>query len=1328
MKHFTKRMLALLLMISMIFSLFPAVAMGADEPQAEVDWITAEEDALVQADILDSIDSFFSASAKRSSELTLSDYVEATDDIMELVIASETYLEDSIVERGDGFFWQTTAGITCGYFPEDRYKADQQVATKSVNTSALANWNYDKAGKNDVCLIAPMYSEDTTFTDQYTKEALAIAEATGGTAYGLIDETADVNTIAQAIEKCGVVIFDSHGGTDWQVFYGGSDGNGEADNTSEANTSYIWLSSGDGMTSADCAYVQGTYGRYPHAYKDTYGNYLTDGTAIANHMSKNSENCILWMAICLGMATDGMCAPLRAKGVPVIYGYSQSVTFYGDYKYEEVFWDNMIDGSTVAEAISAMKSKYGSWDPYYKNYTQSNAIKNYVAFPIVVSDEDAYPGQGKVDAIQTVKSSYKLLSIGEPVTVTLSTPNGTTLQQGLSGTAMNLPTMASQNGYSFVGWTAEPIEEETTQKPTIYTDSYTPHESITLYALFSRTDSSGSNAPTEYILTDISSIAPDDKVVITVTYDSETYALSSLNGSSSAPEAIPVSVYINKLSQEPAQDLLWNIGGSEGAYVIYPDGNHDNWLYCNNTNNGVRVGTASNNTFTIKNDYLYNNSVNRYLGVYLNNPDWRCYTGTSGNIVNQVLGFYVKGNGSETYYTTNITTSCKHTQTYESVIAATCTENGVVSTICTHCEAVISTQVLEALGHNQIQTSVTNATCTENGSETYTCTVCGDSYQDVIEALGHNYVNGICSVCGDQEPSEPDYSGRYYFAGIRSTDTYYHYIMGVMDGSRYDIENSGLTELPDKITTPEADKIFVVEKNSDGTYRIYAEGISDSAKYLGWTSGNSGTFVAESKALSLTIDLLDSGLYNIHFKASDAERYLSLNGTAANTYAAWYKTGQTKDLALIPVASGTEAHVHSVAYFEGQPATCTQDGVLPYYYCSLEDCPDLGKCYYDQVLTISILQEDLVDPATGHNMTYSDNGDGEHTYACSNGCTLAVTVEGHSYIDGLCLCGAKEPATPGYEYDENLSLSMSISVGAEMQVMYSALRANVQDYQSFYFEVIKEVVGGESITTVFSLDAGNLEEKFTPTGTLVGYSATYTGIFAMEMGDNFSATLYAVAEDGNIHYGNTVTSSIKTYLMQKLTDATSSAELKTLAVDMLNYGAAAQVNFNYDAENLVNADLTDEQKALGTQGIADASDGSSISGDGAMITAGVSLQSKVILYANCAYASDEGSNLKFVIKNAKTGDILQEIEPSLVSSRICQGVYDNVGAAQMRELITIELYDNGVLVSQTLTWSIESYVAQTRASSTSSEALIETVNAMLIYGDSAAVYLAFTNQ
>ena len=48
------------------------------------------------------------------------------------------------------------------------------------------------------------------------------------------------------------------------------------------------------------------------------------------------------------------------------------------------------------------------------------------------------------------------------------------------------------------------------------------------------------------------------------------------------------------------------------------------------------------------------------------------------------------------------------------------------------------------------------ASCTKAGVRTYTCTVCGDSFTEAIPALGHRYVNGVCTVCGAADPTKPD--------------------------------------------------------------------------------------------------------------------------------------------------------------------------------------------------------------------------------------------------------------------------------------------------------------------------------------------------------------------------------------------------------------------------------------------------------------------------------------------------------------------------------------------------------------------------------------------
>ena len=61
-------------------------------------------------------------------------------------------------------------------------------------------------------------------------------------------------------------------------------------------------------------------------------------------------------------------------------------------------------GSTVAEAAAHMKQEIGVCDPYVD-------LDDDPAYPIFVSGEDAYPGQGGVDAEQTVYSTWILTDL-----------------------------------------------------------------------------------------------------------------------------------------------------------------------------------------------------------------------------------------------------------------------------------------------------------------------------------------------------------------------------------------------------------------------------------------------------------------------------------------------------------------------------------------------------------------------------------------------------------------------------------------------------------------------------------------------------------------------------------------------------------------------------------------------------------------------------------------------------------------------------------------------------------------------------------------------------
>lgn len=418
-----KRFLVILLAASMLLSLLTGFA-GAAEA----------EDVWTQIEAYEA--KHLRKTRAAGNALTTADYAALSGDIAEIVMASDDYTEGSCTYNGTNamFFWEDANGEPQGYSPSLRARiaagATGEPTEDVTETVSYASRGGTSTGKN-VYVIGPWYGRDKSFTDQYKTEGQRIAKATGGT-YTLYSGTnATIDNVAKAISDGAVVIFDSHGETDYEKYTDYRDPYGQyvEDCVTGANTSYLTLTTGTGLTAADKERVTGKDGRtYYHAATQrssgtTY--YLVDGTVIANHMEKHAPHSMLWMPICLGMATEGICTPLRAKGVETVYGYSQSVTFVGDYAYEETFWSSMMEGKTVAESAAAMKKLHGSWDPAYLeegNYfnSEAKAQRYFVAFPVVVSSEDVFPGQRTTitgnaesygaDRVQVVNSTWRLLS------------------------------------------------------------------------------------------------------------------------------------------------------------------------------------------------------------------------------------------------------------------------------------------------------------------------------------------------------------------------------------------------------------------------------------------------------------------------------------------------------------------------------------------------------------------------------------------------------------------------------------------------------------------------------------------------------------------------------------------------------------------------------------------------------------------------------------------------------------------------------------------------------------------------------------------------------
>lgn len=330
---------------------------------------------------------------------------------------------------------------------------------------------------------------------------------------------------------------------------------------------------------------------------------------------------------------------------------------------------------------------------------------------------------------------------------------------------------------------------------------------------------------------------------------------------------------------------------------------------------------------------------------------------------------------------------CAHTETEESITkAATCTENGTKSVICSDCGEQLPDVIIPATGHQNTTTNRIDATCSTEGSETVICNDCGTTVSNnTIPTTAHSYSGDVCSVCGQAKPEDPlGLDGKkFYIATIRSSGNYFYMTsdLGESSTERYQAVDSGLTILPADIANSNDSYTFVFEFNDDGTYYIYAYGVNADENYIGHNGDNSGTLVSKVNAVKLTIDK-ENNNYVIHYAASDAERYIALNNNSGNNYFAFYKAGQKQELALIPVSDLICVHESTATNMTAVP-TCTVEGL------NTTVCNDCGG--FVSSVVIPALGHDIVDGICAR-CGYTDQYDAPSNTPSASGWILVTDV------------------------------------------------------------------------------------------------------------------------------------------------------------------------------------------------------------------------------------------------------------------------------------------------------------------------------------------------
>ncbi len=240
----------------------------------------------------------------------------------------------------------------------------------------------------------------------------------------------------------------------------------------------------------------------------------------------------------------------------------------------------------------------------------------------------------------------------------------------------------------------------------------------------------------------------------------------------------------------------------------------------------------------------------------------------------------------------------------------------------------------------------------------------------------------------------------------------------------------------------------------------------------------------------------------------------------------------------------------------------------------------------------------------------------------------------------------------------------------------------------------------------------------------------FSNIAAKQMGDEFTAVLYA-EKDGETLQSAPDKYSVKAYAYNRLKKSTDGT-FKKLLVDMLNYGAAAQVYFGYKTGKPVNKDLTAEQMALGTQGTPTLSpvepDSIPIENPTAAITGkNIAFENSIAMRFYMEFAEGQPTeNVKLVVSytSASGASVSKTIPYSQFgdyNETTKYGDITTISAKDMSVVITAKVFDGDTQISNAALYSVETYVYR-RLQASENENFKNLIKELMKYGKSAEEY------
>ena len=310
--------------------------------------------------------------------------------------------------------------------------------------------------------------------------------------------------------------------------------------------------------------------------------------------------------------------------------------------------------------------------------------------------------------------------------------------------------------------------------------------------------------------------------------------------------------------------------------------------------------------------------------------------------------------------------------------------------------------------------------------------------------------------------------------------------------------------------------------------------------------------------------------------------------------------------------------------------------------------------------------------------TYTAQGYTTHTCFCGESFV-------DSYVDPLPLPEAK------------IEVARMI-LGNELAMQFAFPKTSIVEGVEYVVSVTKAYADGrEDKNILVPMDQWGTSGSY--------YYVSFNGIAAKEMGDTINVQIQTA--DGAA-VGGVYTDSVWAYAIRQLRKTTDS-KTRTLYVDMLNYGAAAQTYFKYDAANLVTDELTETEKGYGTQSVK--LENNLVKGAG-YVASQLDLGSSILLRVK--FNGIDASMHAVVCFTNHMGD---QKTITIPGSEFISGgtvvVIDDVVAADYDRDVTITVYDAGGTEVANAVESVASYLSRQ----------LEKPNPLAIY-DAVAKYCA----